>query len=246
MINFILYTFHFNFKKPNKLSLSPCTEWSSRFPSFLNTLAFFMRPYTTFLYMTLYGSLREGNGNPLQYSRLENPMDGGAWWLQSVGLRRVRHDWVTSLSRIGEGNGNPLQCSCLKNPRDQGAQWAAVYGAAHSWTRLKRLSSSSIQKSVLNTLWKNWCWSWSSSTLATCCEELTHWKDPDAGKDWRQEEKGMTEDEMVGWHHQLDGHEFEQALGVGDGPGSLAYCSPWGHKELDMTEQLNWTDTTWL
>ena len=49
----------------------------------------------------------------------------------------------------------------------------------------------------------------------------------------------MTEDEMVGWHHQLDGHEFEQALGVGDGPGSLAYCSPWGHKELDMTEQLN-------
>ena len=49
----------------------------------------------------------------------------------------------------------------------------------------------------------------------------------------------MTEDEMVGWHHQFDGHEFEQALGVGDGQESLAYCSPWGHKELDMTEQLN-------
>ena len=64
-------------------------------------------------------------------------------------------------------------------------------------------------------------------------------KDPDAGKDWRQEEKGMTENKMVGWHHQLDGHEFEQALGVGDAQGSLACCSPWGCKELDMNERLN-------
>ena len=66
------------------------------------------------------------------------------------------------------------------------------------------------------------------------------WKDPDAGKDWMQEEKEMPEDEMVGWHHWLDGHVFEQALGVGDGQESLACRSPWGHKELDMTEQLNW------
>ena len=58
----------------------------------------------------------------------------------------------------------------------------------------------------------------------------------DAGKDGEQEEKGTTEDEIVGRHHQLDGHEFEQAPGVGDGQGSLAYCSPWGHKALDMTE----------
>ena len=65
-------------------------------------------------------------------------------------------------------------------------------------------------------------------------------KDPNAGKDWRQEEKGTTEDKMVGWHHQRDGHEFEQVPGVGDGPGSLACCSPWGHKESDMTEWLNW------
>ena len=67
-------------------------------------------------------------------------------------------------------------------------------------------------------------------------------KDPDAGKDWRQEEKGITEDEMVGWHHRLDGQEFEQTLAVGDGQGSLACCSPWSHKELDTTEQLNWTE----
>ena len=69
-------------------------------------------------------------------------------------------------------------------------------------------------------------------------------KDPDSGKDWRQEEKGTTEDEMVRWHHQLNGHKFEQALEVGDEQGSLACCSPWCHKELDMTEWLNWTD--WL
>ena len=65
-------------------------------------------------------------------------------------------------------------------------------------------------------------------------------KDPDAGKDWRQEEKGVTEDEMVGWHHRLDGHEFEQAPGVDDGQGSLVCCSPWGGKESDTTEWLNW------
>ena len=68
------------------------------------------------------------------------------------------------------------------------------------------------------------------------------WKDPDAGKDWRQEEKGTTEDEMVGWHHWLYGHEFEQAPGVGDGQGNLVCCSPWGCKESDTTKRLNWTE----
>ena len=67
-------------------------------------------------------------------------------------------------------------------------------------------------------------------------------KDPDAGKDWRQEEKGMTEDEMVVWHHWLNGHGFGWTPGVGDGQGGLACCSPWCHKESDMSEQLNWTE----
>ena len=67
-------------------------------------------------------------------------------------------------------------------------------------------------------------------------------KDPDAGNDWRLEEKGMTEDDMIGWHHWLDGHEFEQALGVGDGQGSLACCSAWCCKDLDTTEGLNSTE----
>ena len=64
-------------------------------------------------------------------------------------------------------------------------------------------------------------------------------KDPDAGKDWRQEEKGVTEDEMVGWHHWLNCPEFKQTLGNSEGQGSLACCSPWGCKELDMTKWLN-------
>ena len=67
------------------------------------------------------------------------------------------------------------------------------------------------------------------------------WKNPDARKDQRWEEKGTREDEVVGWHHRLDVHEFEWALGVGDRQESLVCCSPWGHKELYTTEQLNWT-----
>ena len=67
-------------------------------------------------------------------------------------------------------------------------------------------------------------------------------KDSDVGKEWRQENKAIREDAMVGWHHWLDGHEFEQSSGVGDGQGSLMYCNPRGRKESDVTEQLNWTE----
>ena len=70
-------------------------------------------------------------------------------------------------------------------------------------------------------------------------------KDSDAGRDWGQEEKGTTEDEMAGWHQQLDGHEFEWTLGVGDGQGGLACCNSWDRKELDTTEWLNWTELNW-
>ena len=68
------------------------------------------------------------------------------------------------------------------------------------------------------------------------------WEDPDSGKDWRQEEKGTTEGEMVRWHHQLNGHEFGWTPRVGDGQGGLACCGSWGRKELDTTEWLNWTE----
>ena len=91
-----------------------------------------------------------------------------------------------------------------------------------------------------------WCWSWNSNTLATWWEEVTHWKRPNPGKHWRQKEKGTTEDKMVGWHHRLNRHEFEQALGVDDGQGSLACCSPWSLKESDTTERRNWTELNWI
>ena len=71
-------------------------------------------------------------------------------------------------------------------------------------------------------------------------------KDLGAGKDWGQEEKGATQNEMAGWHHWLNGHEFEQAPSVGDGQGSLEYCGPWGCKESDMTERLNWNELNWV
>ena len=70
-------------------------------------------------------------------------------------------------------------------------------------------------------------------------------KNPDAGRDWGQEEKAMTEDKMAGWHHRLDEHEFEWTPGVGDGQGGLACCDSWGRKESDTTERLIWSDMIW-
>ena len=84
--------------------------------------------------------------------------------------------------------------------------------------------------------WKDWCWSWNSNTLATRWKELTHRKDPDSGKDWRQVDKGTTEDEMASptlWS------SIWARSGDGKGQGSLLCCRPWGHKESDMTEWLN-------
>ena len=86
-----------------------------------------------------------------------------------------------------------------------------------------------------NIHWKDWCWSWNSNTLATWCEELTHWK---RSWCWERLKAGGEEDDR-GCHHWLDGHKFEQALGVGDGQGSPACCSPWGQS---WTRLSNWTE----
>ena len=89
--------------------------------------------------------------------------------------------------------------------------------------------------------WKDWC---EAEAPIFWPPDTKNWligKDSDAGKDWRQEENGTTEDEMVGWHHWLDGQESEEAPGIGDGQGGLACCIPWGHKESDMTEWVNWS-----
>ena len=123
---------------------------------------------------TLRSLTGEGNGTPLQYSCLENPMDGGAWWAAVHGVARSQ-TWLHfhfSLSWFGEGNGNPLQRSCLENPRDGGAWRAAVYGVAQSWTRLKRLSSSSSR-----SLTGDWTWALRSESEtagpAGDCQEPT-------------------------------------------------------------------------
>ena len=126
--------------------------------------------------------------------------------------------WTVVLEKTLE---SPLDCKEIKPINSKGNQ---------SWISIGRTDAES----------------WSSNTLATWWEELTHWKDADAGKVWRQEEKGMTEDEMVGWHHWPNGHEFEQGPGDGDGQGGLVCCSPWGYKESEMTEQLSWTECTVL
>jgi len=94
---------------------------------------------------------------------------------------------------------------------------------------------------------QSWIFIWRTDTAAETpilwpldVKNWLIWKDPDAGKDWKWEEKGMREDEMVGWHHRLNGHESEQTPGVGDGQGGLACCRLWGHKESDRTEWLKW------
>ena len=106
------------------------------------------------------------------------------------------------------------------------------------WT-VKRSYQSILTKTNPDYSLKNWGWSWSSNTLARDAKSRLTGKDPDAGKDRMQEEKGTTEDQMVGWYHWLNEQESEQAPGNSKGQRSLACCSPWGPKESYTTEQLN-------
>ena len=110
---------------------------------------------------------------------------------------------------------SPLDCKEIQPVHLKGTQ---------SWVFIVRTDA----KAETPVLWPPHAQSWLTG------------KDP--RRDWGQEEKGTTEDEMTEWHHQLDGHEFEWTPGVGDGQGGLACCDSWGHKELDMTEWLNWTE----
>ena len=120
--------------------------------------------------------------------------------------------WMTVLEKTLE---SPLNCKAIQPVNPKGNR---------SWIFIGKTDA----KAEAPVLWppnaKNWLIG----------------KDPYAGKDWRQE-KGTTEDEMIGWHYQLSGHDFELAPGVGDGQGSLVCCSPWGWKESDTTGWLNWT-----
>ena len=121
------------------------------------------------------------------------------------------HFWTVVLEKTLE---SPLDCKEIKPVHPKGNQSTIFIGRTDAETEAPILWPPDVKSQLIG-------------------------KDPDAGKDWGQEEKGTTEDEMVAWHHQLNGHEFEQVLGDGEGQGGLLCCSPWGHKESDMTEQLN-------
>ena len=118
---------------------------------------------------------------------------------------------------IGEDFESPLDCKEIQPVHSKGD---------HSWVFFGRNDA----KAETTVRWPPHVKSWLIG------------KDSDAGRDWGQEEKGTTEDEMAGWHHWLDRHEFEWTPGVGDGQGGLVCCISWGHKESDTTERLNWTE----
>ena len=120
--------------------------------------------------------------------------------------------WTVVLEKTLE---SPLDCKEIQPAKPKGNQ---------SWIFIRRTYAEAKAPILWPPDAKNWL----------------IWTDPDAGKEWRREEKAMTEDEMVGWHHRFDGHEFEHSPGVGDGQGSLECCSPRGCEESDTTEQLNW------
>ena len=138
----------------------------------------------------------------------------------SLGLAR-KHNWCFWTVVLENTLESPLDCKEIKPVNPKGNQ---------SWIFIGRTDVEAEAPVLWPPAAKNWLIG----------------KDPDVGKEWKQEEKGMTEDEMVGWHHRFIGHEFEQALEVGDGQRSLVCCNPWGRKESDTTEWLNWTELNWL
>ena len=142
---------------------------------------------------------------------------GGHVWMWELNYKEswALKNWCFWTVVLEQTLVSPLDCKEIESINPKGNQ---------SWIVIRRTDAEAGAPILWPPDVKNW---------------LTR-KDSEAEKDWRQEEKGATEDEMVGWHHQLDGCEFEQALGVGDGQGSLVCCSPWGCKEYDITERLNW------
>ena len=129
-------------------------------------------------------------------------------------IKKAEH-WSIDVFELLKTLESPLDCKEIKSVSPKGNQFWIFIGRTDAETPM---------------LWSPDVKSWLIG------------KDPDVEKDWGDEEKGMTEDEMVGWHHQLNGHEFEHTPGVDDGQGSLVCYRPWGHRQPDMTEQLNWTE----
>ena len=135
------------------------------------------------------------------------------WTIKKAEHWRIGAFWTVVLEKTLE---SPLDCKEIQPVHPKGNQ---------SWIFIGRTDGDAETPILWPSDVKNWLIG----------------KDPDAENDWRQEEKGMTEDAMIGWHHRFNGHAFEKAPGIGDRQGSLECCSPWGHKESDMTEWLNWS-----
>ena len=212
------------------------------------------------------GSVRspgEGNGHPLQYSCLENPLDQGVWWATVHGVAKS-WTWLSDFSSpllLGRKVMTNLDSMFKSRHYFANKGWSSQgygFSSGHVWMWELDCEESWMPK--------NWCfwtvvlektlespmdnkeikpvnpkgnkpWLFIARTDAEADTPIL-WppdatsqlirKDPDAGKDWRQEEKGTTKDVMVGWHHWLNGHEFEQALGDDEEQGHLGHCSPWG------------------
>ena len=207
---------------------------------------------------------RWGNSERLYFLRLQNHC---TWWLQPWNSKTLA-PWKKSYDQIRQHIKKQRHYFADRRPSSQSygfssshvGMWKLDYKENWAlknwcfWTRVleKTLESPSDCKEIQPIHPKgNQSWIVIGRTGAKAevtilwppvAKNWLIWKDPDSGKDWGQEEKGMTENEMVGWHHWLNWHEFEQALGVGDGQGNLVCCSPWGHKVLDKTERLSWTE----
>ena len=140
-----------------------------------------------------------------------------SWTIKKGWAQKIWCFWTVVLEKTLE---NPLDCKEIKPVNPKGNQSWIFIGGTDAEAETPILWPPDVKSRLIG-------------------------KNPDHGKDWGQEEKRATEDKMIGWHHQLDGHEFEQTLGDSERQGSLMCCSPWSHKELDTTEQLNNSPIQW-
>ena len=170
---------------------------------------------------------------PRCWERLRAGREGAnrGWdsWMASL----TQWTWVGWTLGVGDGQGGLACCGSRGRKELDTTVWL-------NWTRLSNfLLYKYLYKSTLNTHWRDWCWSWSSNTLVTWWEELTHWKRPWCWEILRAGGVGGDTGWDVWWHHWLNGQEFEQTPGDNEGQWRLACCTLWGHKDLDTTEQLN-------
>ena len=191
-------------------------------------------------------------------------MDGGAWQVTVHGVAKSQtrlSDFTYLLSYLSYYKGQYSQSYGFPSShvrlweQDNKKGWVLKNWSLWTMVLQKTLESPLDNKKIKTVNAKgNQPWIFTGRTDAKAKAptlwppDVKNWllgKHPDAGKDWRQEEKGITEDKMVGWHNWLDGHDSEQTLGDGERQGSLMCCSPWGHKELDMNEQVNNSPIQW-